>query len=110
MYEYKAHITNVYDADTVTADIDLGFGIWMKGQKLRLFGINAPEMRGKEKKQGTVSRDFLREQILDKEVIIETIKGEEKGKYGRWLGIIYINQQNINDLLVEDGYAKQQDY
>ena len=50
MYEYKATVTAVYDADTITVDVDLGFRSHLKKIKLRLFGINAPEVRGIEKK------------------------------------------------------------
>ena len=46
MYEYRAKVRGVYDADTITVDIDLGFGIIYTGQKLRLLGIDAPEVRG----------------------------------------------------------------
>lgn len=88
MYEYKAIVTKVYDGDTITVDIDLGFGIWTKKQTIRLFGINTPEVRGDEKEQGYISRDRLREWVLGKEVILVTAK-DKKGKYGRWLGSIY---------------------
>ena len=70
MYIYNAIITSVYDGDTVTADIDLGFEVWLKGQKLRLLNIDTPEVRGKEKAEGIVSRDALRSRILGKEVKI----------------------------------------
>ena len=124
MYHYKAIITDIYDADTVTADIDLGCGVWIKGEKLRLFGINAPEMRGPEKKQGTISRDWLREEIwetdvsneriYDNPVIIKTIK-DKTGKYGRLLAVIYMQDSagqwiNLNELMVELGYAVKKDY
>ena len=74
MFEYKAIVTAVYDADTITVDIDLGFHIWSRGEKIRLFGINAPEVRGIERPQGLKSRDWLRERILDKEIVLKTHK------------------------------------
>jgi len=118
MYHYKAIITDIYDADTVTADISLGCNVWIKGEKLRLFGINAPEMRGPEKKQGTISRDWLREQIWptfgSRPIIIKTIK-DKTGKYGRLLAVIYMQDSagqwiNLNELMVELGYAVKKDY
>ena len=66
-------------------------------------------MRGKEKRQGTKSRDWLREQILDKTVQINTIK-DKQGKYGRYLAVIYYNGENINEKLVMLGYAKHKTY
>jgi endonuclease YncB( thermonuclease family) len=62
-YTYKAVISAVYDGDTVTADIDLGFHVWLHDEKLRLSRINAPEVRGKERSEGLNSRNWLRKTI-----------------------------------------------
>ena len=104
-YIYKAYVTSVYDADTIIVKIDLGFGFSFDKLKIRLYGINAPEMRGEERNEGIISRDYLRELILDKEIYLETYK-DEKGKYGRYLGTIYLNEENINEKLIKEGYAK----
>lgn len=116
LYRYNAFITAVYDGDTVTADIDLGFGIIMHKQKIRLSYINTPEIRGVEREAGLVSRFVLREKVLDKNVIIETQK-DKSGKYGRLLGTIYVPYTiitetegesgfiNVNKWLVENNYA-----
>jgi len=104
MYEYKAIITSVYDGDTVTANIDLGFGVVLKKQKLRLYGINTPEVRGSSKEEGKKVRDLVREKILDKEVLIKTYR-DKKGKYGRWLAEIIHEEENINDWLITEGHA-----
>ena len=58
MYEYCAKVVSVYDGDTITVDIDLGFGIVLKKQKLRLLGINTPEVRGAEKILGILIIGF----------------------------------------------------
>lgn len=105
MYEYNAYVTKVYDGDTITVDFDLGFGIKLEGQKIRMYGINAPEMRGAEKELGRRSRDALRERILEKNVIIKTHK-DKKGKYGRWLGEVLIEQENINFWMLEKSLAR----
>ena len=115
LYTYRATITGVYDGDTVTADIDLGFHIWIRGEKLRLSRIDAPEVRGEERPQGLISRDWLREKIDGKKVIIKTLKSktsdyDQKGKYGRYLAEIYLDGENINDALVENGLAKYREY
>lgn len=109
LYTYKARIIEVYDGDTVTADIDLGFHTWIHGEKLRLFRINAPEVRGPERPQGLISRDWLRNKLLDREVLIKTIK-DKKGKYGRYLVEIYLDGLNINDQLVANGLAEYKNY
>jgi len=109
MYTYNAKITAVYDGDTVTADIDCGFQIWKKGEKLRLFGINTPEVRGDAREEGLKSRNFLRSLILNKKVEVHTVK-DKKGKYGRYLATIFLNGKNINEFLVEKGYGEFKDY
>jgi micrococcal nuclease len=105
MYNYKAHIKDVYDGDTVTAVVDLGF-LHYQEMKLRLLGIDTPELRGPEKKQGIVVRDILREMILDKEVEISTRK-DKQGKYGRYLATIHLDDLNINKWLLDNGHAKE---
>lgn len=82
LYHYKANVVSVYDGDTCTIDIDLGLHTWIRGEKIRLNRINAPEIKRKERTKGLASRDFLKSLILHKEVIIETIK-DAKEKYGR---------------------------
>lgn len=113
MYIYNAKVTKVYDGDTITVDIDLGFDMIFKGQSIRLFGINAPEVRGESKSIGIISRDRLNELIFGKTIQIQTIK-DSKEKYGRYLGIILLNQDNIlvnvNDWLVENKLAEKKDY
>lgn len=108
MYRYRALITDVYDGDTVTAQMDLGFKVTFT-EKLRLVRINTPEVRGIEREQGLISRDILREKILNKEVIVETVK-DKKGKYGRYLAEIFLDDVNINDWLVINGYAEYKEY
>jgi micrococcal nuclease len=104
MYEYSATVVKVYDGDTITVDIDLGFGIVLRKQKIRLYGVNTPEVRGEEKELGKKVRDLLREKILGETIIVKTIK-DKKGKYGRWLGTIFHKEENINDWLLNEGHA-----
>ncbi len=102
-YTYKARVTEVYDGDTITADIDLGFHVWLHGEKLRLFGIDTPEIRARanrpvnatEKARGLAARDALRDLILGKEVELCTIK-DKKGKYGRYLARIMYDGLDVN--------------
>ena len=105
MYEYRALVRKVYDGDTITVDIDLGFDMLLRNQKIRLLGINTPEVRGKERPEGLKSRDALRDKIGSKWVIIKT-KKDKKGKYGRWLGTIFIEDENVNEWLIKEGLAE----
>ena len=113
LYHYRAFVVSVYDGDTIHADIDLGLGIWQKNEKIRLARINAPELRGDERDAGIESRDFLRSFILHQSVLLET-KKDRKGKWGRYIGEIWMKTDdqwvNVNDQMVEKGFAVYMDY
>jgi len=104
MYIYNAHVVSVYDGDTITADVDLGFRIEVRSLKIRFYGINAPEVRGVSRPDGIIARDALRARILGKDIVLQTLKDTQE-KYGRWLGIVEIDGENINDWMVANGYA-----
>jgi micrococcal nuclease len=108
MYTYKAAVTRVVDGDTVIVDIDLGFGVWLKEQSVRLAKINTPEIKGSTRVDGLAAKDFLSKLILNKWVQIRTEKGQEK--FGRWLATILLEEDknliDINHKMVAEGYAK----
>jgi micrococcal nuclease len=112
LYHYKAFVLDVYDGDTIRVEIDMGFGLkWRgadnKGVQVRLYGLNAPEIRGEEKEKGIVVRDKVRGLILNKSIILKTIRDKTE-KYGRYLGIIITEENlNINEWLLTEGYAKK---
>jgi micrococcal nuclease len=113
LYHYRATITSVYDGDTCTADVDLGFKVTVRGEKIRLARINAPEICGANRKVGLASRDYLRELILGHEVLLKTIK-DKRGKSGRYLGEIIVKRGrrnlNVNNALVTAGHAVFAEY
>jgi micrococcal nuclease len=112
LFHYRATVASVYDGDTITANIDLGFNITIR-EKIRLQGINTPEVRGSEREEGLRSRDALRAQIDGKEIYLKTEK-DKKGKYGRYIGTILQEVDgelvNINQWLVSEGLAEEKDY
>ena len=104
MYTYKAKLDRVIDGDTVDAYIDLGFDITIH-KRIRLAGIDTPESRSRdleEKERGLAAKASLIELLKDGEF---TLESKEVGKYGRVLGILIIDEININKTLVEEGYA-----
>lgn len=114
LYYYKAKVTDVYDGDTITVEIDLGLHTFIKVEKIRLHRINAPEVKGVEKEKGIKSRDFLRKKILGKKILLETIKDKYE-KYERYLGEIFMETKknqfvNINNLSVEKDFAVYKKY
>jgi micrococcal nuclease len=105
MYTYSAHVLSVYDGDTITVEIDLGFRFSVRNFKIRLYGINTPEVKGPTRVAGLVARDALRAKVLDKDITLRTLKDTQE-KYGRWLGILEVGGENINDWMVANGYAE----
>jgi len=104
MYTYKAKLDRVVDGDTVDAHIDLGFDITIH-KRIRLAGIDSPESRTRdleEKARGLASKDKLTELLGDGNFVLES---KEVGKYGRVLGTLIVEDININDTLVEEGFA-----
>ena len=102
----------VYDADTLMELIvDLGFGVQIEVRG-RLYGINAPEVRGPEKPKGLQSRDWLIEQMDTPNVLIETRPSDERGtgKFGRWLITVWADGVNLNEEMVKLELAKRADY
>ena len=87
MFEYKCVITKIIDGDTVDVDIDLGFDCWLHKQRIRLYGIDTPESRTRdkqEKRYGLAAKRFVMDFIPVGSSAI--LKSKEKGKYGRYLG------------------------
>ncbi|MEJ5306463.1 MAG: thermonuclease family protein [Ignavibacteria bacterium] len=113
LYHYRAVVVGVYDGDTINVNIDLGLSTWINNEKLRLARINAPEIKGKERAKGLKSRDFLRDLLMNKKVIIQTIK-DRKEKYGRYLAEIWLEENgkfiNVNDLMVQKKLAVYKKY
>mgnify|MGYP006276139399 CR=1 FL=1 len=107
---YRAHVTDVHDGDTVTVDIDLGFSMSLRKLKVRLHGIDTAEMTSEDaalKSKAIAARDWLRSQILNKDIYLES---GGLDKYGRWLGKVHTKEGlNCNDELVKMGLALSYD-
>jgi len=92
MYEYKTKLIKVVDGDTVDVDIDLGFGVWLKKERVRIMGIDTPESRTRDKVEkvfGKAAGRGLKEMFGPNAVLQTQIArdGEDmKGKFGRILG------------------------
>ena len=115
MYEYNVTITKVVDGDTVDVDIDLGFGMVYKKQRVRLLGIDTPESRTRdlvEKLFGKASKAHLKMLL---EVGNVSLISHDKGKFGRILGELFINdpenpqepqhRTSVNQQLINDHHA-----
>jgi len=103
-YCYRAHVCSVHDGDTIRADIDLGFKISIINTSLRLAGIDAPELRGSEKERGVDARNALAARIAGRDIVVETDR-DKAGKYGRYFATVWLNGENINKWMIDNGYA-----
>jgi len=108
MYRYRAAVLKVIDGDTIDVDIDLGFFTILRNQRIRLHAIDAPEVGGSERFQGLEAKAWLKHQIEGKEIELVTFK-DVKGKYGRWLGVVYFKSRNIDEVMVEKELAEFSD-
>ena len=108
MYEYKCKVTRVVDGDTVDIDIDLGFGVWLHKERVRIYGIDTPESRTSdevEKLYGKAATAFLVKWTNAGDLTLRTFK-DDRGKFGRILGELwYGREHNINQLLVDNHHA-----
>lgn len=111
MYIYKAKVVSIYDGDSMRVDIDLGFKVSLSNQRVRLLGIDTPELRGEEREQGLIVRDYVRSLLNGEEVILKSYK-DKYGKYGRWLVEVFMFDPteeggllNVNQHLIDKGLA-----
>jgi len=117
MYDYKCNVVKVVDGDTVDVDIDLGFGIWMRNERVRIMGIDTPESRTRdlvEKKFGLAAKERLKSLLGEKTVLRTQIarNGEDmKGKFGRILGDFDVYDaltdavRPVTKILIDEGHA-----
>ena len=111
MWTYRAKVIKVIDGDTVDVDINLGFGIWQKNERVRIMGIDTPESRTRdkiEKKFGLAAKAKLKT-ILGKDTVLKTTinkKGVDmKGKFGRVLGDFLHNEKSVAKIMCATGHA-----
>ena len=112
MYEYKCELDRVVDGDTVDVDIDLGFGVWLKKERVRVMGIDTPESRTSDKIEkvfGKAASARLKE-LIEEDCILCTTKDrsgeDERGKFGRVLGDFKLaDGRMVTDVLISEGHA-----
>ena len=111
MYTYSATILRVVDGDTVDVDIDLGFDMTLKKQRIRLYGVDTPESRTRdleEKKHGFAAKEFVQSYLpVGTKQTLKT-KLDDRGKFGRILGefvafdIANDRESTVNQLLIDN--------
>ncbi len=110
LYQYKVSVSRVVDGDTVDVDVDLGFGVWLRNERVRLAGVDTPEKRTRdaaEKKAGIKASEFTAKMLNEAEEIVLVSHEKGKGKYGRILGTLMCDGMSLNDALISSGNAKE---
>jgi len=108
VYEYHCKVTRVVDGDTVDIDIDLGFGVWLHKERVRVYGIDTPESRTRdkeEKKYGLAAKAFVKEFVKGSNIILRTKEYDAKGKFGRILGDIVVNRKSLSETMIQEHHA-----
>lgn len=112
MFEYNFKLKKIVDGDTIDVDIDLGFGVWLKKQRIRMMGIDTPESRtsdDEEKVYGLLAKQRLTNLIADAKVL--KTYNDERGKYGRILGevICYFAAEDrwagSSEIMISEGHG-----
>ena len=116
VYEYSCKIVRVVDGDTVDVDIDLGFGMWIHKERIRLHGIDTPESRTRdleEKKYGLLAKEQVKHFLPEGSIqTLLTVK-DKAGKFGRILGKFKIEDSlypyklptTINEWMIQHHHA-----
>mgnify|MGYP001160956711 FL=1 len=114
MHTYKCTILRVVDGDTVDVDIDLGFGVWMRKERIRILGIDTPESRTRdlaEKVYGNLAKNFVKDYLpVGSTQTLQTEK-DGTGKFGRILGKFLVydhqtdSQMHLGDIMIREHLA-----
>jgi micrococcal nuclease len=108
-YKYNVKIKKVVDGDTVDIDIDLGFGVWLHKERVRIMGIDTPESRTSDKVEklfGLAAKEALKSLLpIGSMQVLVIDEYDAKGKFGRILGDFEIGDKMATDILIEQGHC-----
>jgi micrococcal nuclease len=113
MWEYRCKIRNVVDGDTVDVDIDLGFGLELKDERVRIKGIDTPESRTSDEVEdifGEAAKARTKELLPEgsTQILITELnkEGEDmKGKFGRILGDFVVGNTSFTETMIQENHA-----
>lgn len=110
MYEYNAYVVRIVDGDTMELRVDMGFRM-SNQENFRFSRLDTAEIfqprNDAELQHGLESKQWLEDNVLDKEILIHTAKD---GKYGRWLIEFWLDGENIQDTMYGLGFEKRESY
>tara|TARA_B100001173_G_C15864005_1_gene494290 strand:+ start:217 stop:657 length:441 start_codon:yes stop_codon:yes gene_type:complete len=92
MYDYNFKLERVIDADSLRGSLDLGLNVWLHNVDLRLFAIDAPETRSRDKmhkRHGLTAKKYVEDMLeVGTTYRVKTYK-DTRGKFGRILAKVY---------------------
>jgi len=110
--EYDVVLLRSVDGDTVDVDIDLGFGVWLRNERVRIMGIDTPESRTSDKVEklfGLAAKNRLKELLKDGGILVTTEEkgGEDaRGKFGRILGDFKTpDGKLVTEVMIAEGHC-----
>lgn len=117
MYTYNCIINKIVDGDTIDVDLDLGFDIILKNQRVRLHGVDTPETRTKdlvEKQFGLLATEYVNTLLtVGEKYVLVSKEYNASGKFGRLLADFEVHDKSINytvsltSLLIKNGYGAE---
>jgi len=106
---YKCVIQRIVDGDTIDVNIDLGFGIWLYKERVRIAGIDTPEKRTRDKVEkvfGLAATAKAHELVPEGSHCIIRTRRDKAGKYGRTMGDFVLEDGRLyTDIMVESHHA-----
>ena len=98
-----AHLLEIIDGDTIKVDCDLGFDIWKKNVKVRLAGIDTPELITLE---GQKTKKWLEQTLGVRQTVVIRTYTHRVDKYGRVLGDLFLDGKCLNEEMMALGLAR----
>jgi len=102
---YDAHVVSIKDGDTIVVDINLGFGIYKRGEVIRFLGVYAPETfrpkTEKERVDGLIVKQYLTNRLTIGESIVVVTNKDRRDGFGRILGNVWDVDGCVNDGVLE---------
>ena len=106
---YKCVIQRIVDGDTIDVNIDLGFGIWLYKERVRIAGIDTPEKRTRDKVEkifGLAATAKAHTLIPEGSNCIIRTRRDKAGKYGRTMGDFVLEDGTLyTDVMIETHHA-----
>ncbi|MDD3793066.1 MAG: thermonuclease family protein [Candidatus Bathyarchaeota archaeon] len=105
-YSYIGYVTEIINGDSFLASIDIGLDIILTNRRIKLNGVEAPQLIGDDADAGIVAKDVLKELIFNKKVLLKIYKNVTD-EYGRYIADVFFNDVFVNEYMVTNGFAKK---